>query len=32
VLQLSGSAAENEQNWIPVQPFMVAGAVPVLPG
>ncbi|WP_372451396.1 MtrAB system accessory lipoprotein LpqB [Mycolicibacter acidiphilus] len=32
VLQLSSSAAENEQGWTPVQPFMVGGAVPVLPG
>jgi hypothetical protein len=32
VLQLSGSAAENEQSWAPVVAFMVAGAVPVLPG
>lgn len=32
VLQLSSAAAENEQNWSPVVPFMVGGAVPVLPG
>jgi lipoprotein LpqB-like beta-propeller protein len=32
VLQLSGSAAENEQSWAAVAPFMVAGALPVLPG
>jgi hypothetical protein len=32
VLQLSGSAAENEQSWAAVEPFMAVGAVPVLPG
>jgi hypothetical protein len=32
VLQLSGSAAENEQGWAPVEAFAAAGAVPVLPG
>jgi hypothetical protein len=32
VLQLLGSAAENEQKWIEVRPLMVPGAVPVLPG
>jgi hypothetical protein len=32
VLQLSGSAAENGQSWAAVAAFMVAGAVPVLPG
>src|SRR5699024_9056600 len=32
VLALSSSAAEDEQSWSPVTPFMVAGAVPVLPG
>jgi Lipoprotein LpqB beta-propeller domain/Sporulation and spore germination len=32
VLQLSGSAAENQQTWIEVRPLMVPGAVPVLPG
>ncbi len=32
VLQLSGSAAENTQVWSGLDPFMVGGAVPVLPG
>lgn len=32
VLQLSGSGAEAGQSWSEVRPFMVAGAVPVLPG
>ncbi|WP_086009164.1 MtrAB system accessory lipoprotein LpqB [Mycobacterium xenopi] len=32
VLQLSGSAAENEQMWSDVPGFMVPGAVPVLSG
>ena len=32
VLQLSGTNAENGQSWSDVRPFMVAGAVPVLPG
>jgi Lipoprotein LpqB beta-propeller domain/Sporulation and spore germination len=32
VLQLSGSAAENEQTWLEVRPLMVPGSVPVLPG
>ncbi len=32
VVQLSGSAAENEQVWSEVSGFMVPGAVPVLPG
>jgi hypothetical protein len=32
VLQLSGSAAENEQRWSVVPAFMVPNAVPVLPG
>ncbi len=32
VLQLSGSAAENEQSWADVTAFMTGGAVPVLPG
>jgi hypothetical protein len=32
VLQLSGSAAENEQSWLEVRPLMVPGAVPVMPG
>jgi hypothetical protein len=32
VLQLSGSGAQDDQTWSEVQPFMVAGSVPVLPG
>ncbi|MBJ7339889.1 MtrAB system accessory lipoprotein LpqB [Mycolicibacterium sp.] len=32
VLQLSGSAAENDLMWAEVRPLMVAGALPVLPG
>lgn len=32
VLQLSASTEQNKQGWSPVAPFMVAGAVPVLPG
>ncbi|BDX33830.1 lipoprotein LpqB [Mycobacterium antarcticum] len=32
VLQLSGSAAENDLMWVEVRPLMVAGAIPVLPG
>ncbi|AQT81233.1 hypothetical protein B1R94_21205 [Mycolicibacterium litorale] len=32
VLQLSGTTAENGQSWSDVRPFMVPGAVPVLPG
>jgi hypothetical protein len=32
VLQLSGSGAEDDQAWADVRPFIVAGAVPVLPG
>ncbi|MEO6795275.1 MAG: MtrAB system accessory lipoprotein LpqB [Mycobacterium sp.] len=32
VLALSSSAAEDEQSWSPLAPFMVGGAVPVLPG
>jgi hypothetical protein len=32
VLQLSASAAENEQSWLEVRPLMVPGAVPVMPG
>ena len=32
VLQLSGSAAENDPTWVEVRPLMVAGAIPVLPG
>jgi hypothetical protein len=32
VLQLSGSAAENDLRWSEVRPLMVPGALPVLPG
>jgi hypothetical protein len=32
VLQLSGSAAEDNMSWAEVRPLMVAGALPVLPG
>jgi len=32
VMQLSISGAEGPQGWLDVPPFMVAGAVPVLPG
>lgn len=32
VFQLSGSGAEGPEGWVGVQPFMVGGAVPVLPG
>ncbi len=32
VVQLSGSGAENDQAWADVRPFIVAGAIPVLPG
>lgn len=32
ILQLSGSAADNDLTWSEVQPLMIAGAVPVLPG
>ncbi|GFG68614.1 MtrAB system accessory lipoprotein LpqB [Mycolicibacter senuensis] len=32
VLALSSSRAEDEQNWSPLGPFMVGGALPVLPG
>lgn len=32
VLQLSGSAAEDDPRWAEVRPLMVAGALPVLPG
>jgi hypothetical protein len=32
VMQLSVSAADGPQGWLYVQPFTVAGAVPVLPG
>ncbi|WP_413467755.1 MtrAB system accessory lipoprotein LpqB [Mycobacterium sp. RTGN3] len=32
VLQLSGSAAEDDLMWVEVRPLMVAGAMPVLSG
>jgi hypothetical protein len=32
VLQLSGSAAEDDPAWVEVRPLMTAGAIPVLPG
>lgn len=32
VLALSSAAAEDEQSWSPLGPFMVSGALPVLPG
>jgi hypothetical protein len=32
VLQLSSSAAENQQRWVEVRVLMIPGAVPVLPG
>ncbi|WP_304107181.1 MtrAB system accessory lipoprotein LpqB [Mycolicibacterium bacteremicum] len=32
ILQLSGSAADNDLTWSEVRPLMVTGAVPVLPG
>lgn len=32
VLQLSGTSAENSQAWSDVRPFLIPGAVPVLPG
>ena len=32
VLQLSGSAAENDPRWVEVRPLMAPGAMPVLPG
>ncbi|MFI2838123.1 MtrAB system accessory lipoprotein LpqB [Mycolicibacterium sp. PDY-3] len=32
ILQLSGSAADNDLTWSEVGPLMVTGAVPVLPG
>lgn len=32
VLQLSGSAADDDLTWAEVRPLMVAGALPVLPG
>ncbi|HEU4362925.1 MAG TPA: MtrAB system accessory lipoprotein LpqB [Mycobacterium sp.] len=32
VLQLSASTEQHKQGWLAVPPFMVGGAVPVLPG
>ncbi len=32
ILQLSGSAAENDPRWVEVRPLMSPGALPVLPG
>ena len=32
ILQLSGSAAENDPRWVEVRPLMTPGAIPVLPG
>ena len=32
ILQLSGSAAENDPRWVEVRPLMAPGALPVLPG
>ena len=32
VLQLSGSAADDDLTWSEVRPLMIAGALPVLPG
>jgi Lipoprotein LpqB beta-propeller domain/Sporulation and spore germination len=32
VKQLSGSGAEDDQAWADVRPFILAGALPVLPG
>jgi hypothetical protein len=32
VMQLSASGAEDDRAWADVRPFIVAGAVPVLPG
>jgi hypothetical protein len=32
VMQLSISGAEGPQGWLDVPPFMVGGAIPVLPG
>lgn len=32
VMQLSGSGAEDDETWVDVRPFIVAGAIPVLPG
>ncbi len=32
VMQLSISGAEGLQGWLDVPPFMVAGAMPVMPG
>ena len=32
VMQLSAATEQDRPGWVPVPPFMVAGAVPVLPG
>jgi hypothetical protein len=32
ILQLTGSAAENDPRWVEVRPLMAPGALPVLPG
>jgi hypothetical protein len=32
ILQLSGSAAENDPRWVEVRPLMTPRAIPVLPG
>ena len=32
VLQLAGSAAEDDPAWAEVRPLMAPGALPVLPG
>jgi hypothetical protein len=32
ILQLTGSAAENDPRWVEVRPLMSPGAMPVLPG
>ena len=32
ILQLTGSAAENDPRWVEVRPLMTPGALPVLPG
>jgi hypothetical protein len=32
VKQLSGSGAEDDQAWSEVRPFLLPGALPVLPG
>jgi hypothetical protein len=32
VMQLSASGAEDDRGWADVRPFIVAGAIPVLPG